>query len=216
MQDCPAAPSHLVFPAGQPVQEVADPLLHCLPASQAEIAPSSRGQALSRPAPDRLIGVEVRAVPPHKWAVGHTTFEFSFSLPEPANPGNCSKTKKKQPGPPPRKSTASTRPGEAPPKARKLKPHTKPDSASVETKKQERAEYERQRNQTPERKERARLLAQARQRKAKELGKCRNCIRPAIPGQTRCETCADHHRQSRRRSDAKRRDIAEPTPTTEK
>ena len=153
---------------------------------------------------------------PHKWAVGHTTFEFSFSLPEPANPGNCSKTKKKQPGPPPRKSTASTRPGEAPPKARKLKPHTKPDSASVETKKQERAEYERQRNQTPERKERARLLAQARQRKAKELGKCRNCIRPAIPGQTRCETCADHHRQSRRRSDAKRRDIAEPTPTTEK
>ena len=23
----------------------------------------------------------------HKWAVGHTTFEFSFSLPEPANSG---------------------------------------------------------------------------------------------------------------------------------
>ena len=42
-------------------------------------------------------------------------------------------------------STASTRPGEASPKTRKLKLHTKPDSASVETKKQKRAEYERQR-----------------------------------------------------------------------
>ena len=149
---------------------------------------------------------------PHKWAVGHTTFEFSFSLPEPANSGNCSKTKKKQPVPPPQKSTASTRPRESLAKARKLKLHTKPDSASVETKKQERAEYERRRNQTPERKEQARLLAQSRQRKAKELGKCGNCIRPAILGQTRCETCAENHRQSRRRSDAKRRAKEQPLP----
>ena len=145
---------------------------------------------------------------PHKWAVGHTTFEFSFSLPEPANSGNCSKTKKKQPGPPPQKSTASTRPGEASPKTRKLKLHTKPDSASVETKKQKRAEYERQRNQTPERKERARLLAQARQRKAKELGLCRNCNKPAIEGQIRCESCAERHRVSRRAYDRKRREAA--------
>ena len=108
-------------------------------------------------------------------------------------------------GPPPQKSTDSTRPRESPAKARKLKLHTKPDSASVETKKQERAEYERRRNQTPERKEQARLLAQSRQRKAKELGKCRNCIQPAILGQTRCETCAENHSQSRRRSDANRR-----------
>ena len=153
---------------------------------------------------------------PHKWAVGHTTFEFSFSLPEPANSGNCSKTKKKQPVPPPRTSTASTRPRESPAKARKLKLHTKPDSASVETKKQDRAEYERRRNQTPERKEQARLLAQSRQRKAKELGKCRNCIQPAILGQTRCETCAENHRQSRRRSDAERRAMAKETGTIER
>ena len=145
---------------------------------------------------------------PHKWAVGHTTFEFSFSLPEPANSGNCSKTKKKQPGPPPQKSTASTCPGEASPKTRKLKLHTKPDSASVETKKRKRAEYARQRNQTPERKERARLLAQARQRKAKELGLCRNCNTPAIEGQIRCESCAERHRVSRRAYDRKRREAA--------
>ena len=85
----------------------------------------------------------------------------------------------------------------------------------METKKQERAEYERRRNQTPERKEQARLLAQSRQRKAKELGKCRNCIRPAILGQTRCETCAEAHRQSRRRSYAGRRAAAKAMPSAE-
>ena len=136
---------------------------------------------------------------PHKWAIGHTTFEFSFPLPEPANSGNCSKTKKKQSETPPRKTTPSTPPSNTPPKARKLQ--TKPDSASVETKKQKRDEYDRQRNQTPERKEYHRRLVQVRQRKAKELGKCRNCSKPAIPDQTRCPTCAENHRQSRRRSD---------------
>ena len=54
----PAAPSHLVFPAGQPGQEFADPLLHRRPAAQAQIASG----LLSRPTPDSLIGVEVRAV----------------------------------------------------------------------------------------------------------------------------------------------------------
>ena len=45
--DCPAAPSHLVFPAGQPGQELPTLLLHCLPASQAQIASG----LLSRPTP---------------------------------------------------------------------------------------------------------------------------------------------------------------------
>ncbi len=58
MQDRPAAPSHLVFPAGQPGQEFADPLLHRRPAPQAQIASG----LLSGPASDSLIGVEVRAV----------------------------------------------------------------------------------------------------------------------------------------------------------
>ena len=58
MQDRTAAPSHLVFPSGQPGQEFADPLLHRRPAAQAQIA----SDLLSRPTPDSLIGVEVRAV----------------------------------------------------------------------------------------------------------------------------------------------------------
>ena len=47
--------------AGQPGQEVADPLLHRCPAAQAAQAQIASG-LLSRPAPDSLIGVEVRAV----------------------------------------------------------------------------------------------------------------------------------------------------------
>ena len=142
-------------------------------------------------------------MPPHQWAVGYTC-EFTLPLPGPANSGNRHKTKQKQAETPLRKSSASTRLRKPSPEVRKPESHTKPDSASVEAKKQKRAEYDQQRNQTPERKEYHQRLAQARQRKAKDLGKYRQCSKQAIPGQTRCETCAEKHRQSRRHSDAKR------------
>ena len=58
LQHRPAAPFDLAAPAGQTGEEAADPLLHLGPASQAQIA----GGLLPRPAPDRLIPVEVRAV----------------------------------------------------------------------------------------------------------------------------------------------------------
>ena len=69
---------------------------------------------------------------------------------------------------------------------------------------EQRQEYERARNQTPERKEYNRRLAQEQRQEAKELGQCRNCSEPAILNQTRCPRCAAAHRQSRRRSDARR------------
>ena len=73
---------------------------------------------------------------------------------------------------------------------------------------EQRQEYERARNQTPERREYNRSYAQEQRQKAKELGQCRNCSEPAIPGQSRCSDCAEAHRQSRRRSDARRRAAA--------
>ena len=83
---------------------------------------------------------------------------------------------------------------------------------------QDRREYEQARSKTPERREYNRRLAQERRQKAKELGKCRNCSRPAILNETRCPTCVEHHRQSRRRSDARRRAAArgERVATTDK
>ena len=70
---------------------------------------------------------------------------------------------------------------------------------------QARREYDRTRSQSPERKEYQRLREQESRKRAKELGKCRSCSNPAIPGQTRCPTCAERHRESRIRSNAKRK-----------
>ena len=142
-------------------------------------------------------------VRPHGWAIGHT-FEFTFSLPEPANAGGRPGSRKKRVGKPTRKTTPSSPAKEAAPKARHPKRCPEPTPAEVEAKRQERTEYDRQRNETPERRERARILAQGHRLKAKELGLCKSCTNSAILGQTRCPTCAEAHRQSRRRNDAMR------------
>ena len=55
-------------------------------------------------------------------------------------------------------------------------------------------EYEQVRNKSPERIEYQRLYAQKRLQRGRELGKCRNCSKPAILGQTRCFSCAEAHR----------------------
>ena len=56
------------------------------------------------------------------------------------------------------------------------------------------------RNKSPHRKEQHRLREQERRRKAKEQGLCRHCLNPAIPAQTRCETCVARHREYRRQA----------------
>ena len=78
---------------------------------------------------------------PHKWAVGHT-FEFSFSLPEPANKGGC---------PPKKKNSAGTGKTlkKATPRATNTKQRTAPDPAQAKAKRQKQAEYDRQRSQSP-------------------------------------------------------------------
>ena len=58
MQDGLATTFDLLFPVGQPGEEVSDPLLHRRLGPQAQV---SRGLC-SHPAPDRLISVEVRTV----------------------------------------------------------------------------------------------------------------------------------------------------------
>ena len=70
---------------------------------------------------------------------------------------------------------------------------------------EERKEHERKRQRTPERQEYQRRLRRILSQTAKENGQCVNCAKPAITDQTRCETCAENHRQSRRRSEEKKR-----------
>ena len=71
---------------------------------------------------------------------------------------------------------------------------------------EDRREYERTRRQRPERRETLRKASQANRQKAKNLGLCRDCSNPAIPGQTRCEICAEKHRQADRTRATTRRE----------
>ena len=76
-----------------------------------------------------------------------------------------------------------------------------PESGTETTTLTSRQEYERLRRQRPERRETARKTARERRQRAKELGLCRDDSNKAIPGQTRCETCAEKQRQARRRNE---------------
>ena len=89
----------------------------------------------------------------------------------------------------------------AAPKERTPRPRVEPTPEQVEAKKQAHQAYEQKRAQTPERKELQRRVAQARRTEAKSLGLCRDCPNSAIPDQTRCKTCTEKHRESRKRAE---------------
>ena len=137
---------------------------------------------------------------PHEWAIGHT-FEYTFDLAKPDNAGNRStKAKQKPSRKPQRKNTSKSTQ-----KAGKPARRPEPTPAETEAKREKRLEHDHRRNQSEKRREYHRNRAQEQREKAKELGKCRNCSKPAILSQTRCPRCAEAHRQSRRLSDARRR-----------
>ena len=76
---------------------------------------------------------------------------------------------------------------------------TAPKPANEETSKQDRQDPELlKKQQRGNRKGYRRRYMQERRKKAKELGECRDCNDRAIPGQTRCESCAGKHRLVRR------------------
>ena len=141
------------------------------------------------------------------------TFEFSFPLPgatkrkknhpKPAGPG-----KARPPQTPNNQATGVGTPPKPDGHGRRLNSNGTPQEttpAKTGDTRQNRQEYERLRRQRPECQEAHRKAEQKRRQTAKELGKCRDCPAPAITGQTRCETCAKSHRQSRRHSDAEGR-----------
>ena len=97
---------------------------------------------------------------------------------------------------------------QSPTKTRKVSPSDK-NATSVK-----RQEYERLRSQRPERKEAARQAAKNRRHDHIAAGLCVVCEGPPIPGETRCEVCAEKHRIARRKSYAKRRGRPTPEGTT--
>ena len=152
-------------------------------------------------------------VPPPKRAVG-ITFAITVPLPsrfgaeyDPRNrpastpvllkPGDRKQLSK------PRKVTPPTAP-----KARQSTKTTlanKADNPKVKKTPEQCQEYDRARQQTPERQEYQRQNRRKSNKLAKENGKCVSCPNQAIEGQTRCEACAEQHRQSHRRSKEKKK-----------
>ena len=100
----------------------------------------------------------------------------------------------------PKRPKSNKKSASASQKVKKPKPRVEPTPAEVEAREQNRHEYELKRAERPERKELLRQIAQAKRKEAKSLGLCVGCGAPPIPDQTRCETCAEQHRQHRRQA----------------
>ena len=131
---------------------------------------------------------------PHDGAVGRT-FTLTIPLPEPSNAGGRPHAKEKKSRKENRKPTISK-----PCKKPTPKRHPEPTPAEVEARKENRHEYDRNRNNTPERRELHRHQTQAKRNEAKALGLCVDCWALTIPDRTRCETCAEQHRAQRRQA----------------
>ena len=126
-------------------------------------------------------------------------FQYTIDLSVQKNRNSKPPTRKPPQKPKVRKPPKKVVPKERTP--RTPKPRVEPTPAQVEAKEENRRKYERKRRQTPERKELRRRIAQARRDEAKKLGICKDCPNPTVPDQTRCETCAEKHRQTRKRAE---------------
>ena len=165
----------------------------CSPDSAEERQARKRGS----PPLGRLPADALRQSAPHTLTEDRT-FHAEFELPrqEPRP--------KKAPSPKPRK------PKPTKPQVRKPRIPTRTDEKRTKA----RRDYDKARDQKPERKEAARLLARKNLEKRKAAGLCKSCPSQAIPGQTRCEACRDKHRESRQAYDTKRRQNAKNLPST--
>ena len=114
-------------------------------------------------------------VAPHKWAVG-TTFEWEFDFPITTNPAYEAK-------PAPKRKTRTS----ANPKAISSRDRKTSKPATIQTAKPKASSKPKRVRLTPdEQRERARARAVENRRKLKELSICKDCRKPAAPGQVRC------------------------------
>ena len=164
---------------------------------------------------ENLLLTSLQTPPPR--AIGRNqgrTFEFTIPLPEPSNAGGRPPSRAKQAG---KKTRTLPTQGRTALKAKQAKPRTAPTPAPPEAGPLKQLEPERKKTSTPDHREYHRLRAREERRRAKEQCLCRDCGEPAIPDQTRCSTCAEKHRLSRRRWQAERRKKSKrPAPSTEK
>ena len=160
-----------------------------------------------RPHATELVLALEEPVPPTIRLTPHTRgwpfprlLEGNQGLGEPAQPGESKERifesrfvipKRKRP----KAKQKTTNRKKATPQLRTPKPRVEPTPAEMAERQEKRREYERQRAQTPERKELKRRSTQERRDKAKLLGICVKCGAPPISDETRCQTCTLRHRE---------------------
>ena len=136
----------------------------------------------------------------HSGVSKERTFESSFVIAVRQRRG-----KPKADAPQPRK--ASSPPLTADIAKRKTPSTPNPTEIQERQRLETRREYDKRRDQRPERHQSARDRQKKRRQRAKELGICKHCSKPAIPEQTRCPSCAEKHRQQCRSAKAKRQAV---------
>lgn len=126
------------------------------------------------------------------------THSFAVTLTIPKTPN---RRKRKAKAPRTKKNPVRNQP-KATVKKRTAKPKAKKNIPVLtqEEQRETRLEYDRARNQTPERQEKNRRYSRQWKALAKELGLCVGCHGIPLPNRTRCQQCTDRHREYRRRA----------------
>ena len=118
------------------------------------------------------------------------TFQYTIDISPPPKKTKTKPARKAKVKKPPKPKVTKAKPKvKKPPKQR--------TRITPEERAQRRRAYEQARSQLPHCKERNRVEAKERHRQAKELGLCRTCPSPAMPGQTRCQDCIEKRRPQR-------------------
>ena len=126
------------------------------------------------------------------------SFSVTIGLPEPSRKHRKARVRAPRPTKPPTPEPTKI-PARKPP-ARKKRATANITLPTPEEKREARLEYERARNQLPERKRNNRDHSRQWIALARELGLCVSCHGIPIKDQTRCKTCAEKHREYRRRA----------------
>ena len=167
-------------------------------------SPTLSMEPVCQPGEQSAHGTPVGKNTPHTRAIGGT-FEFTFSLPKPAN------TRGGRPNPQP-SAPQSRKANSSAPTANHQAEVTETDNEKygVTSPKLTRQEYERARAQQPERIEYHRRRMNETRKNRIARGLCVDCGKsPPKPNQTRCQTCAVKHQGYTKVATAKRKTAAE-------
>ena len=119
------------------------------------------------------------------------TFQYTIDISPPPKKTKTKPARKPKVKKPPKPKVTK------PPKPKVKKPPKPRIRITEEERAQRRRAYEQARSQLPHRRELKSRKEKERHEQARELGLCRTCRSPAMPGRTRCQDCIEKSRLQR-------------------